>query len=608
MARDRGHSAVIALISLLFVASCATGFDDSVAGSGSIPAMNASGSPESPQESLDPANRSATGSVAVPDSGLPAASPQEFTPLLYAPIADGGRFLVNRPASMPLPDSGFAAPEPPGTPDFQLVSDPVFVSLPTPPDEGFRHSTRESSAVRGQNETHTEVTLAPGQAGVNNPNVPRAPLEDSAISAEFLSSAEGQDRDVAADPQAVTEEPGAESNAPDLEGANGQPVVAEPADASQPDFQLYAEDVASTQQSTPEAERAGLRNAVAELPSQYREVVLGPRQNLVLALPGVGWIYTGAREANPAGDRANAGVELVDKRNLEATTEFVFRLPGPGSFTLEFQRQDLVAGRFETLDIELDAESPDEASAGMANQELLLEFQLGSATSPQGIVTAEESLEAGTRLAQQEGEGDEDAGEGDSQESASPASIHGTEQAQPGEATTQGSAQNSVSDTDSVVERLSTAETMMNSGELEQAADLYRDIEPSAIEHPEHAVHWASAELQLGDEEVARELYASLLPVVGRQGLLDQAMALADIDRIDDAITLVEWLTELTRAGLDELYYRLAGLYERESERRDLRRSRDLYELVVQQHPLSRFRQPSRERASYLNRHFFHIR
>lgn len=59
---------------------------------------------------------------------------------------------------------------------------------------------------------------------------------------------------------------------------------------------------------------------------------------------------------------------------------------------------------------------------------------------------------------------------------------------------------------------------------------------------------------------------------------------------------------------LDEVWFRMAQLLEKEAQARDLRRSVALYERIVDEYPLSDYYEASRQRAEHLKRHFFLVR
>jgi outer membrane protein assembly factor BamD (BamD/ComL family) len=56
---------------------------------------------------------------------------------------------------------------------------------------------------------------------------------------------------------------------------------------------------------------------------------------------------------------------------------------------------------------------------------------------------------------------------------------------------------------------------------------------------------------------------------------------------------------------LDEVYYRLAGIYEVDSPYRDIQSARHYYNLIYESFPESRYSNPAAERLNYLDRHFF---
>jgi outer membrane protein assembly factor BamD (BamD/ComL family) len=57
--------------------------------------------------------------------------------------------------------------------------------------------------------------------------------------------------------------------------------------------------------------------------------------------------------------------------------------------------------------------------------------------------------------------------------------------------------------------------------------------------------------------------------------------------------------------NLDEVYYRLAGIYEVDSPHRDIEAARHYYSLIYELYPESRYSDPAGERIDYLDRHFF---
>jgi outer membrane protein assembly factor BamD (BamD/ComL family) len=58
-------------------------------------------------------------------------------------------------------------------------------------------------------------------------------------------------------------------------------------------------------------------------------------------------------------------------------------------------------------------------------------------------------------------------------------------------------------------------------------------------------------------------------------------------------------------SNLDEVYYRLAGIYEVDSPYRDIESARHYYSLIYELYPESRYSDPAGKRIDYLDRHFF---
>ncbi len=91
--------------------------------------------------------------------------------------------------------------------------------------------------------------------------------------------------------------------------------------------------------------------------------------------------------------------------------------------------------------------------------------------------------------------------------------------------------------------------------------------------------------------------------------LLARARQASENDAIGDAIRMYE---EYLRAGgggdRAHAHFMLGRLYERPSDYRNLKRSREHYTTVVNEYPVTRYYTPSRQRVRYLDRYFFEIR
>ncbi|RPJ05394.1 MAG: hypothetical protein EHM28_12210 [Spirochaetaceae bacterium] len=72
---------------------------------------------------------------------------------------------------------------------------------------------------------------------------------------------------------------------------------------------------------------------------------------------------------------------------------------------------------------------------------------------------------------------------------------------------------------------------------------------------------------------------------------------------------LNEWVLRYPYdAGIDEIYYLLAKLYEDVAEIRDFKKSEDYYTIVVKQYPESKYAQISQERIDYIDRYYIKVR
>ncbi len=100
----------------------------------------------------------------------------------------------------------------------------------------------------------------------------------------------------------------------------------------------------------------------------------------------------------------------------------------------------------------------------------------------------------------------------------------------------------------------------------------------------------------------------SQLSEMSGEELLGRVDQLHNSQDYETVRALLEEMRHTGAGAQDEVLFRLARVYETQWEGRDLRAARELYQLVVDDHPLSRRREHARERIEYINRHFFHIR
>jgi len=60
--------------------------------------------------------------------------------------------------------------------------------------------------------------------------------------------------------------------------------------------------------------------------------------------------------------------------------------------------------------------------------------------------------------------------------------------------------------------------------------------------------------------------------------------------------------------NVDEIYYLLGSLYEKETDFRNFKKSRYYYQKILSDYPESMYADRARDRVDYLNRHFFYVR
>ncbi|TVR59191.1 MAG: hypothetical protein EA426_08790 [Spirochaetaceae bacterium] len=100
------------------------------------------------------------------------------------------------------------------------------------------------------------------------------------------------------------------------------------------------------------------------------------------------------------------------------------------------------------------------------------------------------------------------------------------------------------------------------------------------------------------------------IEMVGGADVVRLARLLDQSGDVGGAIEFYELALSREPLGTDmaEILFALGSLYERESDRRSIRRSHGYYERVVTEYPFSRLRDAARRRAAYLERYFLTVR
>jgi len=323
----------------------------------------------------------------------------------------------------------------------------------------------------------------------------------------------------------------------------------------------------------------------AEIPASdanwlQRRTTADPGSDVVITLPGSGWLYVG-REY---------GVGIADHiatRSVAGDDEFVFQFSETGDYGLWFQRQDPSTGQITNERLQVDA------TPGGSDQISVV------------------SLAESPAVALDSGVADGAPGH--------PAPVAGP-------ATDRGPVVDGVSEAPAITPEEATVDGPIQWRETAIAASRSGNM-PVAVEYWQKVIAAGGAEAR-----VARERLFDL--AVGQVGPVDagvlevavEALRLAgelDQERLLNAaqtadvggqlVAAISYYGELTGLssgmdGLDGIYFRLAQILEKPGPSRDLRRARSLYQSVIAEYPLSRFWDESAAQIEYLNRHYFEIR
>ena len=158
------------------------------------------------------------------------------------------------------------------------------------------------------------------------------------------------------------------------------------------------------------------------------------------------------------------------------------------------------------------------------------------------------------------------------------------------------------------------AESYAAGADYRSAATYYERNLGAAQEYADRAaLGLVRCGLALGDDALLLDTLPVFLAVESQpiqRELLGLARFQQKRDRTGIAIRLLKEYEERypTGTGLDEVLYRMAGLYESETQLRDLALSRALYRRIYADWPESPFAEPAHQRLQYLERHFFDVR
>ncbi len=153
-------------------------------------------------------------------------------------------------------------------------------------------------------------------------------------------------------------------------------------------------------------------------------------------------------------------------------------------------------------------------------------------------------------------------------------------------------------------------ELAVTASEDTTSADTDDRAQPDASEEPSEPPALAEVPTPGETETETEDDSERDLSGIPSEELLERAREAAENDEIGDAIALYERYLEHDNPGAERAHahFMLGRLYERASEHRNLRRSREHYRTVVDEFPVSSYYRPAEQRVRYLDRHFFEIR
>lgn len=319
-----------------------------------------------------------------------------------------------------------------------------------------------------------------------------------------------------------------------------------------------------------------------------RSAAVSSRSDVVIRLPGSGWIYVGR-------EYGDGTVTLLAKRTAGGDDEFVLRFSDDGSYGLWFQQQNARTGQLTNERLQVEAVPDGLAAVSVAEL---------SPPEPRTAETAGETARA-TR-------------ETPAADVAAAGADYGA------------------------------ARALLDSGDATAALRAFSET-LSAYPESGDELLWtemAGAAHLAGNTPVAMEYWNKVASAGGalagdaRQRLFQVAAGGTDASALADAMDTLRTAGEVTVAnvltaaeaaermgytpgaigyyqevlrhggarGTDEILFRLASLLEAPGDQRDLRRSLTLYERIVDEYPLSRYWNESSRRIEYIRRHFFDIR
>jgi len=311
-----------------------------------------------------------------------------------------------------------------------------------------------------------------------------------------------------------------------------------------------------------------------------RQLVARRGDPIAVDLEGGGWIYTGLRTGGVPDTGEQQGIDFLSRRNYQNRTSFNFKAMDYGDYELTFQYQDHQQAVLRSQVVHLLVVPEQDFAAALERQQPALSNQPESTAVGFEPVPGPPIRSADTLF---------DLGEYEL------ALIEYQRNMRSGDPY--------------LNDRL--AECYARTGEHLAAVKYYRENLGLEGEYGERAVvGLVRSSIATKDSRLLLEVLPSLFSLESAQiegELLEVARFQTEDGRFSVAIqALDQYVGRYPDGGsLDEVYFRLARIYEVDSPYRDLESARRYYSLLYELFPESRYSDPAAKRLDYLNRHFF---
>lgn len=357
--------------------------------------------------------------------------------------------------------------------------------------------------------------------------------------------------------------------------------------------------------------------AAAPIPSGPPDVVGTQGQDLRIDLPGQGWIYLGVTDG--PGD-----LEYVSKTVSDGNTEFRFRSSTPGSYHLDFQRQDLQAGAQQDRPMALLVKpavqeiSGDYSSGRPSGADTNVPVETGASVSPQPSATgAAMPGPAGSTSTAADGGGSSAPASGSGRPAGGSTPGAGAMQSAVGTSAPatagSGSAGGSGATAGTGTDAISGAGTGAATASATPGGTAAGSAAGASSASAAGTASGASAGSQPGQQAGGASSEAATSPppdLSTPTGLFTAAKEAATGGDPTQAVGLYSRYIEQYgyEPNVDEAYFNLARLYESDPKVRDLKKAIQYYQLIRRQYPFSDYWTQAGDRLRYINRNFIYVR